>query len=74
MKTGQAKHDEILDTGRPVGLKTSLGYIGDSHIKYSADDVKRHENLEGVFTKANMTNDDRKKLINKYKLRRPPIV
>lgn len=74
MNTSKAKLDEIVEAGKPVGLKTSLGYIGGNHKKQNIDDINKFGSLDDVFKRTNMTSADKNKLINMYKPRIPPIV
>lgn len=85
MTTGKEKLDEMLEVGRPDGVKTGLGraggshttgigYTRDSHTKQSTSGAQKYEKLEGVSMKGNMTSTGKRKLIKKYEPRRPPIM
>lgn len=70
INTEKAKLDEILEAGRLARLKTGLGYVGDKH---NTNVVNKTSNL-GVSRMTNLTNAKKKKLINKYMPKMPPIV
>lgn len=76
--------DEILKVGRSDGLKTGLAYVTEKHTlghtmrsiveRPNANTAWTTDNVEGTFQKANLTNAEKRRLENKYKPRRPPIL
>lgn len=52
MNTRKAKLDAMLQARRPIGLKTSLGYVGEKH---NMNGVNKNRNLEGVFRRESVT-------------------
>lgn len=46
MNTRKVKLDEMLQIGRPTGVKTGLGYVGEKNIEHV---MSKRGNLEGVF-------------------------
>lgn len=64
MNTSKTKLDEMLEAGRPTGVKaghgyargnytTGIGYIGDSHTKQNTSSAHKYEKLKSVFMKGN---------------------
>lgn len=70
MNTRKVKLDEILEEGRPAGLKTSLGYLIENHTlghtitsTIEIPNVNKAQttcSVEGTFQKANLTNVEKK--------------
>lgn len=71
MKTGKAKLDDMLQINCPTGVKTGIECVGEKNTKH----VDRNtNNLEGVFRRENMTNAEKKRMINQLKPKKPLIV
>ncbi|KAI5671356.1 hypothetical protein M9H77_11720 [Catharanthus roseus] len=81
LNTRKAKLDEIISMGRPAGMKSGLGYSGKNLNHTIGTHVTQHESsyttfgkLEGVFVKNILGRAEKRNLIKKHKLRKPPLM